>query len=83
MNTLHHWFQSVCRSDHGSRSGLLRTVFLSALVGLATGAELGIIFFRNSATQLELGLAWDALWDGFESFDRRFGSGSFYVAINY
>ncbi len=52
-------------------------------IGLATGAELGIIFFRNSATQLELGLAWDALWDGFESFDRRFGSGSFYVAINY
>jgi hypothetical protein len=52
-------------------------------IGLATGAELGIIFFRDSATQLELGLAWDALWDGFESFDRRFGSGSFYIAINY
>ena len=52
-------------------------------IGLAAGAELGIIFFRNSATQLEIGLAWDALWDGFESFDRRFGSGSFYVAINY
>ncbi len=52
-------------------------------IGLAAGAELGIIFFRNSATQLELGLAWDALWDGFESFDRRFGSGSFYIAINY
>ena len=52
-------------------------------IGLATGAELGMIFFRNSATQLELGFAWDALWDGFESFDRRFGAGSFYVAINY
>ena len=52
-------------------------------IGLAAGAELGIIFFRDSATQLELGLAWDALWDGFESFDRRFGSGSFYIAINY
>ena len=52
-------------------------------IGLAGGAELGIIFFRNSATQLEIGFAWDALWDGFESFDRRFGSGSFYVAINY
>lgn len=52
-------------------------------IGLATGAELGVIMFRNSATQLEIGLAWDALWDGFESFDRRFGSGSFYVAINY
>ena len=52
-------------------------------VGLAGGAELGVIFFRNSATQLEIGLAWDALWDGFESFDRRFGAGSFYIAINY
>lgn len=52
-------------------------------IGLATGAELGFIFFRNSATQLEVGLAWDALWDGFESFDRRFGAGSFYIAINY
>ena len=52
-------------------------------IGLAGGAELGVIFFRNSATQLELGLTWDALWDGFESFDRRFGAGSFYIAINY
>lgn len=52
-------------------------------IGMAGGAELGVIFFRNSATQLEVGLAWDALWDGFEAFDRRFGAGSFYVAINY
>lgn len=52
-------------------------------IGLAGGAELGIIFFRNSATQLEIGFAWDALWDGFESFDRRFGAGSAYIAINY
>jgi hypothetical protein len=52
-------------------------------IGLAGGVELGIIFFRNSAVQLEVGGAWDALWDGFESFDRRFGAGSFYVAINY
>ena len=52
-------------------------------IGLATGAELGVIFFRNSATQMELGFAWDALWDGFEAFDRRFGAGSFYIAINY
>ena len=55
----------------------------SFAVGLAGGAELGVIFFRNSATQLEIGLAWDALWDGFDSFDRRFGAGSFYIAINY
>ena len=55
----------------------------SFAIGLAAGAELGVIFFRNSATQLEVGLAWDALWDGFESFDRRFGAGSFYIAINY
>ena len=55
----------------------------SFAIGLAGGAELGVIFFRNSATQLEVGLAWDALWDGFDSFDRRFGAGSFYIAINY
>ena len=55
----------------------------SFAIGLATGAELGVIFFRNSAIQLEVGLAWDALWDGFESFDRRFGAGSLYIAINY
>ena len=55
----------------------------SFAIGLAAGAELGVIFFRNSATQLEVGLAWDALWDGFESFDRRFGAGSLYIAINY
>lgn len=52
-------------------------------IGLAGGAELGVIFFRNSATQLEVGAAFDALWDGFESFDRRFSAFSFYVAINY
>ncbi len=52
-------------------------------IGLACGAELGIIFFRNSAVQLEIGFAWDALWDGFDSFDRRFGAGSGYIAINY
>lgn len=52
-------------------------------IGLAAGAELGFIFFRNSAVQLEIGAAWDALWDGFESFDRRFGAGSAYIAINY
>lgn len=52
-------------------------------IGLATGAELGAIFFRNSAVQMEVGFAWDALWDGFEAFDRRFGAGSFYVAVNY
>ena len=55
----------------------------SFAIGLAGGVELGVIFFRNSATQLEVGLAWDALWDGFDSFDRRFGAGSFYIAINY
>jgi hypothetical protein len=52
-------------------------------IGLATGIELGVILFRNSATQLEIGCAWDVLWDGFESFDRRFGAGSAYIAINY
>lgn len=51
--------------------------------GLAGGAELGVIFFRNSAVQLELGGAWDALWNRFRGFDQRFGAGSFYIAINY
>jgi hypothetical protein len=52
-------------------------------IGIAGGVEAGVVFFRNSAMQLELGAAWDALWDGFESFDRRFGAGSLYIAINY
>ena len=56
MNTLRHWFQSVCQSDHGSRSGLLRTVFLSALVGLATGAgSVCLILLLQAATWLFLG----------------------------
>ncbi len=32
-----NWFSSFCTSDHGSRSGLLRSVALSALVGVLTG----------------------------------------------
>lgn len=52
-------------------------------IGLAGGVELGAIFFRNSATQLEVGAAWDELWDGFDDFDRHFGAISFYIAINY
>lgn len=51
--------------------------------GLAGGVEAGIVFFRNSTMQLELGATWDAMWDGFESFGRRFGAGSLYIAINY
>jgi len=50
--------------------------------GLAGGVEAGIVFFRNSSMQLELGASWDALWDWFSSFDRRFGAGSVYIAIN-
>ena len=51
-------------------------------LGLAGGVEAGVVFFRNSAIQLELGATWDALWDGFESFSRRFGAGSIYIAVN-
>lgn len=51
--------------------------------GLAGGMELGLVCFRNSAVQLEVGLAWDALWDGFDAFEQRFGAGTFYIAINY
>lgn len=50
--------------------------------GLGTGAEVGLVFFRNSSVQLEFGVVWDALWDGFEAFDRRFGACNFYVALN-
>lgn len=50
--------------------------------GLATGAEVGVVFFRSSAIQLEFGVAWDAVWDGFDAFDRRFGACNFYVALN-
>ena len=52
-------------------------------LGIAGGVEAGIVFFRNSAMQLELGATWDALWDGFSDFGRRFGAGSLYIAINY
>lgn len=52
-------------------------------LGLAGGIEAGIVFFRNSSMQLELGATWDALWDGFSDFGRRFGAGSLYIAINY
>ena len=38
MNPFSRFLRHLLHSDHGSRSGLLRTVFLSALVGLATGA---------------------------------------------
>lgn len=51
--------------------------------GIAGGAEAGIVFFRNSTIQLELGASWDVMWDGFSSFSRRFGSGSLYIALNY
>ncbi len=49
--------------------------------GFAGGVELGVVFFRNSAIQLELGLSWDGLCDGFD-FDRRFGAGTMFIAIN-
>lgn len=56
MNSIRHWFQSVCHSDHGSRSGLLRTVFLSALVGVATGAgSVCLILLLQAATWFFLG----------------------------
>ena len=52
-------------------------------LGFAANIEAGVVFFRNSAIQLELGATWDALWDGFDSFSRRFGAGNLYIAINY
>lgn len=51
-------------------------------IGPAGGVEGGLIIFRTSTTQLELGAAYDMLLDGFD-FGRHFGSFSFYLAINY
>lgn len=50
--------------------------------GPAAGVEGGLIIFRTSTTQLELGAAYDMLLDGFD-FGSHFGSFSFYLAINY
>ncbi|MCQ2063036.1 MAG: hypothetical protein MJY99_06825 [Fibrobacter sp.] len=52
-------------------------------IGLATGLETGIICFRNSERQLEIGATYHVMWDGFDDFDRRFGAGSLYIALNY
>lgn len=51
-------------------------------IGPAAGLEAGLIVFRTSTTQLEIGATYDILLDGFD-FGRNFGSFSFYVAINY
>lgn len=51
-------------------------------IGPAGGLEAGLIIFRTSTTQLEVGAAYDMLLDGFD-FGRHFGSFSFYLAINY
>lgn len=51
-------------------------------LGPAAGIEGGLIIFRTSTTQLELGAAYDMLLDGFD-FGKHFGSFSFYLAINY
>lgn len=50
--------------------------------GPAAGIEGGLIIFRTSTTQLELGAAYDIMIDGF-TFADHFGSFSFYLAINY
>lgn len=51
-------------------------------IGPAAGLEAGVIFFRTSTTQLELGMAYDIMLDGLE-FSHNFGSFTFYLAINY
>ncbi len=51
-------------------------------IGPAWGLEGGLIIFRTSTTQLELGATYDMLFDGFD-FGKNFGSFSFYLAINY
>ena len=51
-------------------------------LGPAVGIEGGLVIFRTSTTQLELGAAYDIMSDGF-TFGKHFGSFSFYIAINY
>ena len=50
--------------------------------GLAGGLEAGIIVARSSAAQLEVGFAWDFVFDEFDGFDQRYGAGSIYIALN-
>lgn len=52
-------------------------------VGMGGLVEAGIVCFRNSTIQLEFGISWDAIFDGFNDFDDRFGAGSAFIAINY
>lgn len=51
-------------------------------LGFAGGLEAGLVIFRTSTTQLELGAGYDIMMDGFDT-DRLFGSFNFYLAINY
>lgn len=51
-------------------------------IGLAFGGEVGLTIFKTSQTQLEIGCSYDNVLD-YLSFDNRFGSFNFYVAINY
>lgn len=51
-------------------------------IGLAFGGEVGLTIFKTSQTQLEIGCSYDNVLD-YLSFDNRFGSFNFYIAINH
>lgn len=51
-------------------------------VGPSAGLEAGLVLFRTSTTQLEVGSAYNMVFDGFD-FGRMFGSFNFYVGLNY
>lgn len=51
-------------------------------IGFAGGLEAGLVIFRTSTTQLEIGTTYDLMLDGFNT-RRKFGAFSFYAAINY
>ncbi|MCF0223255.1 MAG: hypothetical protein HUK20_03220 [Fibrobacter sp.] len=51
-------------------------------VGFGFNVEAGVVIFRTSTTQLEIGTSYDFMFDGFNA-DRMFGAFNFYVAINY
>ena len=50
--------------------------------GFAGGLEAGLVIFRTSTTQLEIGAGYDIMMDGFDT-DCLFGSFNFYLAVNY
>lgn len=54
-----------------------------AAYGFAAGFDAGVVFFRTSSVQLEFGMHYDLMWDGFKSISQNYGAGTAYLAVNY